>query len=490
MEYLRQSVTLADEGAERELDTQQFVELMFDDGAVMGLVVLGATFPSSRAPCGFYTDREAFLATAAELSGHGNVYVSINELDHSLLERGENQFNAYARQRFSGGDVVRRRTLVIDLDPERPSGTNSTEEELRAAVAKAKQVSGFLRERWGVEPLVMISGNGTQLLYKIDEPTESDLVGRVLAYLDAEFSDEVIKVDTSLSDAPRITRLPGTLNMKGEPTDERPQRYASVLMAPERLEVVTTEQLESLLPTVDASTDAAKPSRRLWTHEKVRRMLEEQYASYEGRGWKYREKTKRKDAYDNHLVYEIEQCPFVEHAQEHAYRAMLWLNNGVLCYKCFSPDCCDVNKKTAGDFLRKIAPSPEESPTDERRLARVFLDQYAHPDAVRLRHHKGQFWEWDDGWRLLPDEVVNDRLYAACKSDLDRLALEEAEQNGGGTVARVTNALLGNVKTAVKSLVSLDLRTAPCWVDDRREGEFIAFSDSILDLTAWIGLVD
>lgn len=468
-------------------DTQQFLELMFASGDIVALTVLGATFRSSNVPVGFYTDRKALLAKVKELDGQGNVYININELSPSVLDRGENQFNAFARQRFSGDEIVRRRTLVIDLDPERPSGINSTDEELRAAVTMAKRIEKYLREQWGVEPLVMISGNGTQLLYRIDEPTDSDIVARVLRHLHERFSDDKVKVDTSLSDLPRITRLPGTLNMKGEHTEDRPRRYASIYTAPESMFAVTTEQLESLLPAV---ADRQTASTGTWTHDRLRALLDNQYAAYEGRGWKYRIKSKPGKGFDGDLVYELEQCPFVEHREEFEYRSMVWLKDGVPCFKCFSPDCDGADKKTFGDFLRTIAPRPIEDATDERRLAKVFLDDYSHPDGYRLRCYRGEFWVWNGFWQRLPEDVFKDRLYAACKADLDRIAIEIMEQaeedDKPPRVAKVSNALLASVTTAIKSLVSLDTKLAPCWVDGRHDGEFIAFADCILDLTAWI----
>ena len=73
--------------------------------------------------------------------------------------------------------LCERRWLLIDVDPERPSGISATDAEKAAAQKKAREIYRFLKERGWPEPVVADSGNGYHLLYRIDLPCDD---GKVL----------------------------------------------------------------------------------------------------------------------------------------------------------------------------------------------------------------------------------------------------------------------------------------------------------------------
>ena len=78
----------------------------------------------------------------------------------------------------------------------------------------------------------MDSGNGTHLLYGIGLPNDDEsrkLVMECLEALAFKFNDKRVKIDTSVGNAARIWKVPGTLAAKGDDMPERPHRRSKFL---------------------------------------------------------------------------------------------------------------------------------------------------------------------------------------------------------------------------------------------------------------------
>lgn len=139
-------------------------------------------------------------------------------------------------------DITRRHWILLDFDPKRTKGTNATQEELDSALAVRELVYQYLGEQGFSEPVRVMSGNGAHLLYRIDLPPGSDLVKRLVHRVAHRFTTDKVDVDKSVHDAPRITKVAGTLTRKGEHTIERPQRV-SWLENPDIQPQITTEHV-------------------------------------------------------------------------------------------------------------------------------------------------------------------------------------------------------------------------------------------------------
>src|SRR5690606_17115462 len=99
------------------------------------------------------------------------------------------------------------------------------------------------------EPLAGESGNGWHLLYPLDLPNDADsaaLVKGALAGLAARLDDAAVKVDQSVFNAARITKLYGTVATKGDHTPGAPWRLSALVSTPARGEPVTVGQLRAL----------------------------------------------------------------------------------------------------------------------------------------------------------------------------------------------------------------------------------------------------
>jgi hypothetical protein len=203
---------------------------------------------------GYFDDKEALTRAARGLDGQGYaVYVTLNEVNPALLARAANRVRKVFREpTTSNHDIVRRRWLSLDLDPARPTGVSSTEEEKQAALLRCREVQEYLTSGGWPEPVVADSGNGAHLLYRVDLPNDRDslqLVNSVLEALSFMFSDEKVKVDTSIGNAARIWKLYGTTARKGDHTQERPHRRSKLVTAPERVtewQVVDRDKLEAV----------------------------------------------------------------------------------------------------------------------------------------------------------------------------------------------------------------------------------------------------
>jgi hypothetical protein len=191
------------------------------------------------------------------------VYVTLNPVNPALLARAKNRIRSVGREpTTTDADIPCRRWLPIDCDAERPAGISSDAVEHEAAQKKAQEIKAGLAQLGWPEPVMIDSGNGAQLLYAVDLPAKDDqLVQKFLAEI-AVAGDEQVKIDLSVHNPARIWRLPGTMNCKGDHTDERPHRMAKIVFAPECAEIVPRGLLEAIIappaqPSIVAETGSA-----------------------------------------------------------------------------------------------------------------------------------------------------------------------------------------------------------------------------------------
>jgi putative DNA primase/helicase len=201
-----------------------------------------------------YFDSEHWSNLAEHAVRLGNcgaaVYTTLNPVDPQLLGKYNNRVEISAPSTTTDKQIVKRRWLLIDLDPVRPTGTSATKEQVEVAKRKAKVVHAYLVGIGWPAPHTARSGNGFHLLYAIDLPNDeasTTLIKGVLAALGDRFDDPAVKVDRSVYNAARICKLYGTVANKGDHTPDTPWRLSKLYPTPERI-VVTPDQLRQLLP--------------------------------------------------------------------------------------------------------------------------------------------------------------------------------------------------------------------------------------------------
>ena len=457
----------------------RFCELMFRPGELVELRVLKT---NGGIASGYFNDPIALATAAAEWNGRGNVYFTLNEPNPECIHRAENVVRNRARETTGDREIIRRRFLLIDADPERAvSGIASTDTELQTGLDCANRIRFFLQQLGWPEPIFASSGNGGHLLYRIDLPADdSGLVAAVLQRLSTEHSGAGVKVDTSVHNAARISRMYGSINMKGSSTAERPWRNAKVFFAPESLEIVPRELLESL-----AGARAARdpqPSTPLASFE-----LDFDLKGFlDKHGLAYREK---QDS-ERGTMYLLQSCPFASHAE--SFKCAAWLWNGSPCFKCFAEKC---NGKQWAEFKDAIllasapaaSPSPElpESHDDPHRLARIYLVRYQHPDAPTYCYFAGAPYVWENGtWRRREQSEIDLELTETIKAEFDRWGPVGREKK----IAKVTRGVVNNCSQALNSMTRHAGDTLPFWIGSNEPwpaGEVLACRNGLIHLPSY-----
>ena len=158
-----------------------------------------------------------------------NEIFSTTEADEILkyIKRLEKDFNIYTtfncfdtveKNTVSDKDIKKIKFILLDIDPERPSGTASTDEQKEEAKKVFDNCLQYLEDNNIQYYYTFDSGNGYHALIPIDiECTKenSRIIKELLYHLDSKFSSERAHVDKGVHNPARITRLYGTLNTKG-----------------------------------------------------------------------------------------------------------------------------------------------------------------------------------------------------------------------------------------------------------------------------------
>jgi putative DNA primase/helicase len=301
--------------------------------------------------------REALANEAARLNAGGAaVYVTLNRLDPQLLGRYCNRVEAYATATATDSNVNRRRWLLLDFDPVRPKDTSATDAQLEAAKAKARACYLALRTEGWPDPLVAESGNGVHLIYPLDLPNDNasrDLVKGALSTLAARFDDDEVKLDQSVFNAGRITKLYGTVANKGDNTLSTPWRLSRLVSTPKRDKIVTADQLSALQPPA-----AEKPANST-RHQGDVRQTEFDLGAFLARlGIPFEQ-----DTHEGRNRYKLAHCPFNE-AHGKGEAAIFQQPGGKLGFKCQHNGCADK----AWSDVRALVDGPNYQAKSERPI--------------------------------------------------------------------------------------------------------------------------
>ncbi len=215
-------------------EIERAIALLFEPGDVMEVRV-----PKTRAGvvAGYFDDLPTMAAAICQADAKykaGGVYYVLNRMNTALLGRAYNRLKEYAEYTTADNNIVQRRWLPVDLDPARPAGISSSDEEHAAAIERAHALANDMAAEWG-RPIIADSGNGAHLLYRIDLPNDQEALAFVtsaLAELHRRYSDDAVKVDVTCANAARIWKAYGTVARKGDSIPGRPHRISRILEVP------------------------------------------------------------------------------------------------------------------------------------------------------------------------------------------------------------------------------------------------------------------
>lgn len=238
-----------DEALDAGREIKRAASLLFSPGDVAEVRALS----DFKTYSGYFknSDRLAEEALALESAGVNGIYVTLNRVNPVLFSRRADRVKRLSKKdaTTSDADIVRRCFLPVDIDPLRPSGLSSSDDEHEYALSMAGRVAEFLGGLGFGKPLFADSGNGAHLLYRISLPNDGDsglLVKHCLEVLDALFSDSRAAVDKGNYNASRIWKLYGTKACKGDDTADRPHRRSGIISVPDDFSVVSKNKLVKL----------------------------------------------------------------------------------------------------------------------------------------------------------------------------------------------------------------------------------------------------
>lgn len=290
-----------------------------------------------------------------------NVFYTINRLKDDCYGRIQKDEIMLAKTTTSDNDVEAYEWLLVDLDPERPSDTSSTDEQLMKAVDRGRKVFKYLKGKGFPDPIMAYSGNGVHLQYAIallNTNENKALVENVLKALDLLFSDDEVKIDTSVFNPARICKLYGTRAQKGADTETHPHRMSRIEYVPEEIAQIEKAQLVALVE--DTLPKAQKPEE--YNNFNPGKFNLEEWLDRHGIGY---HKSDGKD-YERFI---LDCCPF--DSSHKAPDSMVTRGrNGELGFSCFHNSCAG---KTWRDFRIHYEPSAYDKIADTH-----IEDGYAH----------------------------------------------------------------------------------------------------------------
>lgn len=180
----------------------------------------------------FDSPGEAAAALVGSANWYKGIYVTPNPVLPELKARAHNRLKQWADFTTTDRDISRRHWLLIDIDPRRPSGISSSDEEHEIALKRARNLASFLDLYGFPQPMINDSGNGAHVMYRIDEENSDEVRDEIQTFLHIisdMFTDDKCEIDKTVFNAARIWRVPGTWSKKGDSVTERPHRKSQTL---------------------------------------------------------------------------------------------------------------------------------------------------------------------------------------------------------------------------------------------------------------------
>lgn len=335
-----------------EKQLRKTIALMKPDGQLFEVRLI---FNNKAMFSGYFTGADELISAFRELNVQGecNVYITLNSINPACYDRQQkNIFCRNAKITTSDNDIVGYDWLMIDLDPKRPSGTSSTDEELQEAKELGNKVFQFMRNLGFSKPLFANSGNGVHLLYKIrlkNTKENQELVKKCLKTLGMLFTSAKIDLDLTNFNPSRICKLYGTKAQKGANSELRSHRMSFVIGEPEEIVVNDIKYLEKLC---DLYPKEEKPQKYNNYHPRDFD-LEEWMSKYSIRY--------TKSSYADGTKYILDCCPFdMNHKGKDA--CIFQSRTGAIGFHCFHNSCAD---KTWKDVRMLFEPDAYEKRQQE-----------------------------------------------------------------------------------------------------------------------------
>ena len=356
-------------------EVEKAVNVLQLPGEVFEVRIIG-TSGKKEIISGYFRNTETLFKAFETIDLRGrNVYVTLGQVKPECFARSQcEHFEKNPPSTTSDTEIIRYRWLFIDLDPVRPAGISSSDEELKISFDLSKKVREYLQSIGFPAPVFAASGNGYHLLYRVDVLNDKEgraLIERCLKVLSAMFDNEKVKVDTTNSNPSRICKLHGTLAQKGTSTPDRPHRMSRIISVPEAVGVVSRTILECL-----AGELPEEPTHRKATTAPSAKTFElEEFLSDHGMTYSV-------DSNDRAKIYRLDACPF-DHNHTNGDSKIFVYDNGAIAFKCHHNSC---RGKTWQDVRLLFDPAAYdrelEHEQDDARIDAGYLEHVQKRDQM------------------------------------------------------------------------------------------------------------
>ena len=290
---------------------------------------------NNKTASGYYKNIENLLRDVERMDAEDKfqIYFTLNCIEDSCYGREQCEKVVWKpKNTTTDNDIKGRYWILIDLDPKRPAGTSSSNDEYEKAHIKAVEVYRYLMDMGFYEPVVCSSGNGWHLLLpcKIGISTETnEVVNKFLKVLSMLFSDESIDIDVKVGNPARICKLYGTMAKKGTNIPERPHRMSRIVKTPAEIKPNNIEYFKKI---AELFPEKEQPSvNNNWKPQDSNFDLDEFIAKHNI------PVTKKVEVADGTRYY-LEHCLF-NHEHKGKDAILFKHNNGAVAYYCYHNSC-------------------------------------------------------------------------------------------------------------------------------------------------------
>lgn len=255
-------------------------------------------------------------------------------------------------------DVKRWKNLIIDLDPIRPPGTVSLQEELDAAWTVANKIYDQVINPYFKGGLIFLSGNGYHLWAPIDLEVNQESISAVSDFLETIkqiYQTDKVEVDTCFKNPAQLTTLYGTVKKKSLYRNVLPgttleHRQSRVVKSALRNQETNLNQLKEITNKIKCNMVEEKnlvkvePTQREKNVEWFKQFASEYNIAVEN----YKED-------DNGVYANLEKCPFCENDDSTGHAVKMWDNGDYtkFYYICHHKNHCKVNKNRNNNWWKE-----------------------------------------------------------------------------------------------------------------------------------------
>lgn len=360
---------------------------------------------------GYYHNIDNLIRDVEPLSERPNmqIYFVLNTIKEDCYDRQQQErMVEKPKNTTTDADIEGRNFILLDFDPERPSGVGSTDEQLKDAHTVAKKVYTFLVEQGFTSLIVCKSGNGIHCLVPIKLANSADntkLVERFLKAIAMLFNTETVHVDTKVGNASRICKLYGTYAKKGSNTTDHPWRLAKFWKTPDEVIPNNREYIEKI---ADLYKDERPAPSRENNYGQSRFDVEDFLNRH---GLEYR--TVKTGLGTRYI---LKECPFDGNHKD-PDSMIFQYDSGAVEFFCYHNSCQHYHWK---DFRLHFEPDAyDKKDYKEFRSKQQYYEKYEPVKIKEETSENGKKWlDWDD------IQDINDADLVAIKSGyflLDKL---------------------------------------------------------------------